>query len=89
LGKNPTVPTTTDALYALISSMTVYARQHRNDMKAIANSIVYANRLPADFATVLMKDYMYLEEDYKKKLMTVPEFQRWLQTKGRLLNGNI
>ena len=25
----------------------------------------------------------------KKKLITIPEFQRWLQTKGRLLNGNI
>lgn len=88
-GKCQTVPTTTDALYALISSMTVYARQHKNDMRAITNSIVYAMRLPADFSTVLMKDYMYIEEDYKKKLINIPEFQRWLQTKGRLLNGNI
>jgi hypothetical protein len=89
-GKSPKAPTTTDGLYALVSSMTVYARQHRSDMRAVANSIAYANaRLPADFSTVLLKDYMFLEEDYKKKLMTVPEFQRWLQTKGRLLNGNI
>ena len=89
-GRCPSAPTTTDALYALISSMTVYARQHRNDMRAIGNSIVYANKkLPADFSTVLLKDYMYIEEDYKKKLITIPEFQRWLQTKGRLLNGNI
>ena len=89
-GKCPRVPTTTDALYALVSSMTVYARQHKGDMRAIGNSISYANKfLPADFSTVLLKDYMYLEEDYKKKLMTIPEFQRWLQTKGRLLNGNI
>lgn len=88
-GKNPKLPTTTDALYALISSMTVYAKQHKTDMRALANSITYASRLPADFATVLMKDYMYIEEDFKKKLIAIPEFERWLRTKGRLLNGNI
>lgn len=88
-GKSPRVPTTTDALYALVSSMTAYAREHRSDMRGLAYSISYANKLPADFSTVLMKDYMYLEEGFKKKLMLIPEFERWLQTKGRLLNGNI
>ena len=28
-----------------------------------------------------------MEKDYKKKLMALPEFNRWLATKGRLLNG--
>lgn len=86
-GKMPHVPTSTDAMYALTSSMTAYAREHKDDMTKITNSIKYADRLPPDFSAVLMKDYMYLEKGYKEKLMGLPEFTRWLNTKGRLLNG--
>lgn len=86
-GKMTHVPTSTDAMYALISSMTAYAREHKDDMTKITNSIKYADRLPPDFSAVLMKDYMYLEKGYKEKLMRLPEFTRWLNTKGRLLNG--
>ncbi len=88
-GKSPSVPRSTDALYALTSSMTAYAREHKDDLRAITNSIVYADKLPPDYSAMLMKDYMYLEKGYREKLMKIPEFVRWLQTKGRLLNGNI
>ena len=88
-GKMPSLPKSADALYALTASMTAYAREHKNDMLKIANSIRYADRMPPDFSTVLMKDYMYLEKNFKEKLLTVPEFSRWLQTKGKLLNGSI
>ena len=88
-GKMPTVPKNTDALYALVSSMTAYARDHKNDMTKIGNSIRYANALPADFSVVLMRDYLYLEKGYREKLMRLPEFTKWLQTKGSLLNGSI
>ena len=86
-GKNPPLPNNTDAMYALVSAMTEYARKHKNDMSLIANSIRYADKMPPDFSTVLMKDYMYLDKDYKIKLMAIPEFSKWLNTKGRLLNG--
>ena len=89
-GKQPPAPNNTDAMYALISSMTAYARGIKDDMDRITNSIVYADKLlPPDFSVVMIKDYMYIERDYKKKLMKIPEFARWLQTKGSLLNGNI
>lgn len=88
-GKMPVLPTNTDAMYALTSAMTVYAREHKNELSRIANSIVYANRMPPDFSTVLLKDYMYIEKNYKEKLLSIPEFTRWLQTKGSLLNGSI
>jgi len=88
-GKMPQPPANTDALYALTAAMTAYARDHRTDMSRIANSIRYADRLPPDFSVVLMKDYMYLEPDYKNKLMAIPEFARWLSTRGKLLNGSI
>ena len=86
-GKMPALPSTTDAMYALTASMTAYARQHKDDLESIANSIRYASRMPPDFSAVLMKDYMYLEKDYKKRLMNIPEFYRWLNGKGSLMNG--
>lgn len=88
-GKQPKVPTRTDAMYALCASMTAYAREYRDDMKRIANSIIYAQQMAPDFSTVLLKDYMYIEKDYRKKLLNIPEFSAWLNSKGKLLNGNI
>lgn len=88
-GQQPPLPSGTDAMYALISSMTVYAREHREDMAQIANSILYADKMPPDFSAVLMRDYMYLEKGYKEKLLSIPAFSRWLSTKGRLINGAV
>ncbi len=88
-GKMPSLPRNTDAMYALIAAMVSHARCHKDDMTGIANSIRYADRMPPDFAAVLMRDYMYIEKDYKHKLMTIPEFRRWLQTKGSLMNGSV
>ena len=89
LGKMPNAPIKTDAIYALISSMVVYAREHKNDMTKIVNVIKYASILPADFSAVFMKDLMSIDKNYKQTLIKIPEFSRWLQTKGRLLNGVI
>ncbi|MCH5170496.1 MAG: AAA family ATPase [Oscillospiraceae bacterium] len=88
-GKQPKVPTGTDAMYALCAAMTAYARNHKDDMRRIANSVQYADRMPPDFSTVLLKDYMYIEPDYRTKLLRIPEFSAWLSTKGRLLNGTV
>lgn len=88
-GKMPPVPSSPDALYALTSSMTAYAKEHKHDMQAIANSIAYAQKLPPDYSAMLLKDYMYIEKGYKEKLLRIPEFSRWLSTKGRLLNGTV
>ena len=87
-GKDEALPKGSDALYALCSAMTAYAKEHRNEMDKITNSIIYADKLPADYSAVLMKDYMYIEPGYKEKLLKVPEFTKWLMTKGRLMNGN-
>ena len=88
-GKMPQLPKNSDAMYALISSMTAYAREHKTEMNRITNSIVYAEHMPPDFSAVLLKDYMYIEDGYKEKLMRIPEFAKWLSTKGRLLNGSV
>lgn len=86
-GKTPGLPADTDALYALTASMTAYAREHRNDMEKIANSIRYADRMPPDFSAVLMRKYLYLEKNYREKLMTIPAFTQWLRKSGGLING--
>lgn len=88
-GKPAAVPQNTDALYALAASITAYAREHKDDTARITNAIRYAQRLPADFSVLLLKDFSYLEPDYRSKLMKIPEFTKWLKDKGRLLNGNI
>lgn len=88
-GKMPAVPKETDSLYALVSAMTAYAREHRSELVKIADSISYAECMPPDFAAILIKDYMYIEEGYKEKLMGLPEFRRWLSRRGSLLNGVI
>ncbi|MBO5327604.1 MAG: AAA family ATPase [Clostridia bacterium] len=88
-GKACKVPTSTDCLYALVSSMTVYAREHKTELVKIGNSINYSMRMPPDFSTILLKDYTYIEKGYKEKLLKVPAFSEWLRKKGSLLNGSI
>ena len=86
-GKTPPVPTKTDALYALVSAMTAYAREHKDDLRRVGYSIAYALRLPPDFSMVLMQDYMCIAPGYRDQLLSVPDFSRWLSTKGSMLNG--
>lgn len=61
-GLRPRVPKSPDVLYALTAAMTSYAKEHKEEITKIANSIRYAEKLPPDFGVVLMKDYMYIEK---------------------------
>ncbi|MGN0692834.1 MAG: ATP-binding protein [Oscillospiraceae bacterium] len=88
-GKITEIPKQTDALYALISSMAYYASKHKDELKRIENSIEYAVRLPTDFTAALFKDYMYIEKDFRKKLLAMPVFSDWMSKKGSLLNGAV
>ncbi len=88
-GKNPALPKNPDALYALVSSMVSYARTCKNDMNRISNSIKYANKFPPDYSVLLMKEYMYLDDEYKNKLTQNREFNKWLEEKGSFINGVI
>ena len=88
-GKNPPMPRDTDVIYALISAMTVYARENKTKLNKIANSIRYALKMPVDFSAALLKNYMAIEKDYKTTLMQIPEFAQFARTKGRLLNGSV
>ncbi len=84
-GKCIDMPKSADVLYALVSSMTEYARKCKGNLTKIEHSIDYALRMPPDFSCILMKNYMYLEEGYKLKLMKIPQFARWLTKAGKYL----
>lgn len=88
-GKECTVPHNTDAIYALVSAMTAYARAHKENLTGIGNSIKYATKLPPDFTMVLLRDYLYIEKNFKNKLMLIPEYMSWISSKGSMLNGFI
>jgi hypothetical protein len=68
--------------------MVNYAKKHKDEMNLIENSIKYAMQLPPDFSLLLLKDYMYLDKDYKVKLLRIPEYEKWVKTRGRLLDGS-
>ena len=88
-GKETRIPKSTDQLYALTSSMITRARANRGDWKSVGNSIDYALKMPPDFACVLLKGYQDIDEEFSKKLLEIPAFVRWLNTRGKLLNGII
>ena len=88
-GKATGIPHKTDAMYALVSSMTAYAYEHKNDMIAIGNSLSYAKRLPADFAELLVQNYRDFDKDYESFLLSVPEYTEYAAKRGRMRNGNV
>ena len=89
-GKPCPIPKESSALYALTAAMAAYAREHKGELDRIGASIRYADRLPPDFSAMLLRDYMYLEKNYKEVLLKrVPDFAKWLRGKGSLLNGAV
>ena len=85
-GKEVDVPKNPDTIYALTSSMVHYAKKYKDDMDKITNSIKYALKLTPDYSLILLKDYQYIDNDYKIKLLRIPEYSNWLKTRGRLLD---
>lgn len=86
-GKNPALPTESDAVFALISSMVAYARENKDDFKKIGNAIRYSEKFTPDFSVAFIKELAHIENDYLKKLLTIPAYRNWMERKGRLLNG--
>lgn len=88
-GKVTDVPKETDILYAIVSSMSTYAKDHKDDKRQIGNSLRYASGLPADFASLLIKNYEGIDENYKSFLMQIPEYYDLGQKRGSVRNGQI
>ena len=89
MGKKCDVPKSPDALYAIVSSMTTYAKEHKADAEQIGNSLSFAAGLPADFISLLIENYENIEEDYNKFLMQIPEYYELSRKRGRIRNGQV
>ncbi len=83
------IPKKTDAMYALVSSMTAYASEHRSDPVAIGNSITYAKRLPADFTALLIQNYKNFGKEYESFLRSLPEYTDYASRRGAMRNGYV
>ena len=88
-GTEHKVPKGSDAIYTLVNLMKEYATECMNDMSQIRNSIIYANKLPTDYSVMLMKEYLGMDGDFRMRLMQIPEFSKWIEKNGSLLNGFI
>ena len=67
--------------------MIAYARENKDDARKIGNAIRYSERFSPDFSVAFMKELVNLEADYRKKLLVIPEYSKWMERRGRLLNG--
>ncbi len=83
------IPKSSDSMYAVISGMSIYAKDHRNDIAKIGNSLRYAKRFPADYIAILLQNYENMEEDYKKTLFLIPEYTELLSKRGVVRNGSV
>lgn len=88
-GARVAVPKATDQMYALISSMICYAREHTDNMREIENSLNFAMGFPPDFGVVLIKGYTNISKEFKLKLTKSYAFTKWMDKRGALLNGII
>lgn len=88
-GKDAKVPTKVNAMYALVSSMTAYAAEHRYDNVMIGNSLLYARKMPADFTELLVQNYASFDKDYPGFLRSIPEYTKLISQKGIMRNGHV
>ncbi len=88
-GKKCEIPKSADTLYAIVSSMTNYAKEHKDDAEQIGNSLSYASGFPADFVSLLIENYENIDENYKEFLMQIPEYYELSQKRGRVRNGQV
>lgn len=79
-------PKTPDALYALVSSMTTYVSQEKENItiKSLENACRYASCFPMDFAAVFYRNLMEIK-GIKMKIHNCASFQKWMSKNSRYL----
>lgn len=86
-GRNPSLPKKPNVMFALVSSMIAYANEHRNEMNRIGNAIEYSEQFSPDFSVTFVRELMNFDREYVKKLSVLPQYRRWIERKGKYLNG--
>ena len=88
-GKERRIPERSDVMYAVISSMSSYAKEHRYDERKIGNSLKYVEKMPADYIALLLKSYEAIEDNYKDFLKQIPEYFELIGKRGVVRNGSV
>ena len=88
-GRSVTVPRKVSEIFALSAMMVKRVKENKQDYIGIANSIKYASRFPTDFGLLVLEEYLSIDETYKRKLLMLPEFSRWLSANAGILNGQV
>jgi hypothetical protein len=88
-GRPTSLPKTADALYAVVNSMCEYAKDCKDDPVRIGNSLRYAQKMPADYIAIVLKNYEAMEENYQEKLMQIPEYMELIHKRGVVRNGSV
>ncbi len=83
------IPKSADSMYAVISGMSAYAKDHKNDLEKISNSLRYVEKFPADYIAILLQNYEEIEEDYRKTLFMLPEYTTLISKRGIVRNGSV
>jgi hypothetical protein len=82
-------PKSSDAIYAVVSSMISYAKDNKNDTEKIGNSLKYAEKFPADYVALLLQNYEIIEDGYKDILKNIPEYLALIRKRSVLRNGSV
>jgi hypothetical protein len=86
-GKRPPLPRSADVMFALVSSMTSYAKGVSTDLIKLGNSIAYAKRFPHDFRALLLDNYLSLDELMPERLKRIPEYIEYTMEEASKKNG--
>lgn len=88
-GTEINIPKASDTLYAVVSSMISYAKEHKDEHVKIGNSLKYAKRMPADYISLLLKSYEAISDDYREILLEIPEYLDLVSKRSALRNGSV
>ena len=81
------VPKSVSEIYSLCGLMINYLKNNKNDYQGLVNSINYAMKFPKEFSLLLIEEYLSIDPNYKLRLLSIPEFSRWVNLNGSMLNG--
>lgn len=73
-GRETTIPKEPDVLYAL--SAALVSNVMKANKKQLSNLLLYTINMPAEFATLTIKDVVTIE-DVRNKILTCPEWIQW------------
>ncbi len=88
-GAEVNLPKRSDVMYAVVSSMVSYAKEHRYERERIGNSLKYVEKMPADYVALLLESYEAIDDDYKSFLMQIPEYFELIGKRSVLRNGSV